>query len=175
MKGRKGGRPVRPSVSHRLRGTELTDWKQPETFMAAVSRATINPLSRLFIVRREREFLICVKIVPRDRIRALDPRRRLHRERRERRPPHPDAPLLPPFAPRENPAYTNPFSGRPPPTSATYAVGESARASGWMRPHLNARTYIGEMFNFMGHFAELYVDRAPGLPGFDEKISTTTT
>lgn len=60
----------RPSVSLRLRGTELTDWKQPETFMAAVSRATINPLSRLFIVRREREFLICVKIVPRDRIHA---------------------------------------------------------------------------------------------------------
>lgn len=28
-----------------------------------------------------------------------------------------------------------------------------------MQPHLNAHTYIGEMFDFMGHFAELYVGR----------------
>lgn len=50
------------------RGSRLTDWKQAETFMAAVSRAVINPLSRLFIAQREREFLICVKIVPRNRM-----------------------------------------------------------------------------------------------------------
>ena len=44
-------------------GSRLTDWKQAETFMAAVSRAAINPLSGLFIAQRQREFLICVKIV----------------------------------------------------------------------------------------------------------------
>lgn len=38
-------------------------------------------------------------------------------------------------------------------------LGENARAFGWMQPHLNAHTYIGEMFDFMGHFAELYVGR----------------
>lgn len=47
----------------------MTDWKQAETFMAAVSRAVINPLSGLFIeTTGEREFLICVKIVPSDRV-----------------------------------------------------------------------------------------------------------
>lgn len=44
-------------------GSRLTDWKQAETFMAAVSRAAINPLSGLFIAQRQREFLICVTIV----------------------------------------------------------------------------------------------------------------
>lgn len=48
-------------------GSQLTDWKQAETFTAAVSRAAINPLSGLFIAQPEREFLICVKIAPRDR------------------------------------------------------------------------------------------------------------
>lgn len=47
----------------------------------------------------------------------------------------------------------------PPRESHLFRAGENARASGWMRPHLNARTYIGEMFNFMGHFVELYVGR----------------
>lgn len=56
---------------------------------------------------------------------------------------------------REIHIYGAPFLLRP-----SSVGGESARASGWMRPHLNARTYIGEMFNFMGHFAELYVGRA---------------
>lgn len=49
----------------------MTDWKQAETFMAAVSRAAINPLSGLFIVQRQREFLICVKIVPRVRVQGV--------------------------------------------------------------------------------------------------------
>lgn len=43
-----------------------------------------------------------------------------------------------------------------------------------MRPHLNARTYIGEMFNFMGHFAELYADRA-GIARIRRKNSDLTT
>lgn len=56
-------------ASDRFHGGRLTDWKQAETFMAAVSRAVINPLSGLFIeTTGEREFLICVKIVPRDRV-----------------------------------------------------------------------------------------------------------
>lgn len=52
------------------RGSRLTDWKQAETFMAAVSHAAINPLSGLFIAKRQREILICVKIVHGDRVRS---------------------------------------------------------------------------------------------------------
>lgn len=68
--GRGGMRGMRERsvLSLDQRGNRLTDWKQAETFMAAVSRAVINPLSRLFIAQREREFLICVKIVPRNRM-----------------------------------------------------------------------------------------------------------
>lgn len=69
---------------------------------------------------------------------------------------------------------SSPHIDRPPfaPSPFIHAISASAkaaRASGWMRPHLNARTYIGEMFNFMGHFAELYVGPSQDCPDSTKK------
>lgn len=102
--------------------------------------------------KRERTFLICVKIVSHEIIvYTFDARRLLRRKSLSHILPYHSFPftrvlyisLLTP--PDVDPVF--------------FLTGESARASGWMQPHLNAHTYIGEMFDFMGHFAELYVDR----------------
>lgn len=125
--------------------------------MAAVSRATINPLSRLFIVRREREFLICVKIVRRDRIHARcasSPPRAL--------PCRPPPPL---FLPARVPH---------PPTVVRFAISALVKAR--VHPVGCDRTWMRVLIlgkcSILWVISRSFMLAVPGLPGFDEKIPT---